>query len=111
GDVYEQYSDEEGFIQQAVADAEQVLIDALAAQPSLPEAQRLNPEEHERLITTLFDLWYTDVFEIGGIGLSQGGPDAIATHGTAEERATVLAQLQGLRSTSNWANDMTGNFK
>ncbi len=110
GDVFEQYDDEEGTIRDATNRAEQVLIDALAAQKDLPEAHRLNEEEHERIITTLFGLWYTDVIEIGGIDLSLGGREAILTYGTGAELAEVLVQLRGLPPKAEWAASETDRF-
>ena len=110
GDVFEQYDDEGGTVRDTVNRAERILIDALAAQETLPAAHRLNEEDHERIITTLFGLWYTDVIKIGGIDLSLGGREAILTYGTAAEQAEVLAQLRDLPQTGEWAASETDRF-
>ena len=107
--------DENGDIMGLIIDSDEGLSAALDAQADLPEQERLPPADRARLIRTLYDIWHLDVFEFGGMDLSQHGADAIARNVTDEEREIVLGWLHNEPTdddtfSSDWRERACGGF-
>ncbi len=88
-----QYEDlhDEGQVSWILSKCAAGLVACLNAQPTLPRSERLEAEEREELLTTLFDLWKFG-HNYGGIGVDI--PAAIAGNATAPERKRVEAWLR-----------------
>ena len=108
---YEELHDE-GQVSWILSKCAAGLVACLNAQPTLPRKERLEAEEREELLTTLFDLWKFG-HNYGGIGVDI--PAAIAGNATAHERKRIETWLrEEMRpeqdSSSKWYNPRIVDF-
>lgn len=109
-EMLRQFGDEEGELTGVISACVAGLVSCLDAQADLSEEHRLSEEQRERLITTLYEIWHFDTFEIGGLDLAQAGPEAISRNATDAERAMVeewLARELG----GDWSRSMVTDFR
>lgn len=113
-DHYKQVEDHEGEVAGIIVGCDTGLAQCLDAQASLPENDRLPAELRRDVIDAIFDIWQFDIYDAGGIDLSQQGPESLVRAVTAEERAEILDQLHGLlkqeernAAASGYASDWT----
>jgi uncharacterized Zn finger protein len=92
------------------------LAACLAAQEELPADARFSDRERLRLIDAIYAIWEADL-EIGGVDLSDGGPEAIGQYATAAELHRVRENLRALLlpavgdpSKHQWHNRMVIQF-
>lgn len=102
-------TDHEGHLADTIAACDEGLAACLDAQSDLPEDQRLPDEARKRLIQTLYDLWHFDTFDIGGLDVSQYGPDTIARNATEYERSVVEEWLRDERG-DGWSQRALTDF-
>lgn len=117
-DRYGQFWDREGEIAVVISESDNGLAAVLDAQPGLPEGDRLNAEQRRAIFQAIFEIWRYDVTVMGGIDLSQEGPEALARTVNDAERAEVLGWLRGVETPaepgefgSNWARQMVVEFE
>jgi hypothetical protein len=109
-EVLRVFNDEEGEFAGMLIECDAGLAACLGAQATLPEGERLDGEHRERLIQAMYDIWRLDIFETGGIDLSQHGADAIARNVTDAERATVESWLRQENINDRWARGAVTGF-
>lgn len=109
-EVLRQFSDEEGELTGVIGACAAGLVSCLDAQAGLSEEHRLSEEQRERLITTLYEIWHFDTFEIGGLDLAQDGPEAITRNATDAEREMVEEWLSH-EVGDNWFRSMVTDFR
>lgn len=85
--------DDEGELAGIAVACDVALARALDAQIDGSDGERLGAADRERAIATLYRIWETDI-EIGGIGVAEEGPAAIARVGTPEEQGRVAGRLR-----------------
>lgn len=92
--MFFEFDDSDGDLIGVITDCDAGLAQCLGVQADLPEPERLLPQQRERLIRDIYDLWRFDALELGGIGASDRGQDAIAMHVTDTEREMVEGWLR-----------------
>lgn len=90
------YRDDTGEAADILVTCDSALGRCLAAQASLPPGEQLPEEERKRLVETLYDLWYFDVADAGGMGAFDEGIGALIDHTTDDERARIERWLTEL---------------
>lgn len=110
GDVLVEYGDNEGGeLSGIVIDADEGLAACLDAQEQLAEDERLSSEAREELIHAIYEIWRRDIFDIGGIDLSQHGVDSVIRNVTDDERTMVEAWLRGEQA-DGWSQGARTGF-
>ena len=65
-----------------------------------------DPADREPIIDSLFETFYTDISEYGGIDLSLGAPEILITRTTPEERDELIERVQEVMPPEDeWAHD------
>lgn len=109
GDTVLTIVDDDGEPTNIISECDAGLSACLAIQVELPEEEHLAAAARQRLIRTLYDIWQFDMFEAGGVGIAHEGPNAIAHHVTAEERAVVEAWLRA-EEPNEWNRRLVTGF-
>lgn len=93
-EIVEEYEETEdaGQLAGLASDCCAGLARCLDAQTTLPETSRLNAKARHQLIATLYKVWECNL-NMGGIGMADGAPEAIARGVNDTERAKVEAWL------------------
>jgi uncharacterized Zn finger protein len=92
--MFFEFDDSDGDLTGIITDCDIGLAQCLEVQADLPEPERLLPQQRERLVRDIYDIWRFDALELGGIGLSDRGQDALAMHVTDTERQMVEEWLR-----------------
>jgi tetratricopeptide (TPR) repeat protein len=103
--------DDEGYLAEMLFNCDVGLSTCLAIQETLPETDRLDGGQRERLLRSLYDIWRFDTFDIGWGSLATNGPEAIARCVTPAERTRVDGWLAAERLDTPFTQDMTSNFR
>jgi uncharacterized Zn finger protein len=62
------------------------------------------PAERDPILNTLFEAFYTDIVEFGGIGIADAVPDILLEETTPEERAEIIARIQdSMPAVESWS--------
>lgn len=109
-DHYNQIEDHEGEIAGAIVDCDTGLAQCLDAQASLPVDDRLPAALRRQVIDAIVDIWQFDIYEAGGIDLSQQGPESLVRAVTAEEREEILDQLRALLKQEERKSENAGYY-
>ena len=65
-----------------------------------------DPAAREPLLDTLFEIYYTDISEYGGIDLALGAPEILTTQTTPEERDELIERVRDvLPPPGSWSYD------
>ena len=65
-----------------------------------------DPEQRERILQTLFDIYAWDTVKAGGIGISDEAPGIMIEQTTLEERQRIVEWIQSFMPTSDsWSDD------
>jgi tetratricopeptide (TPR) repeat protein len=94
GDLKLTFADGNALIDGLTA-ADEGLAAILDAQATAPVEQRLSPSDRARLLETAMALWEADA-GVGGYGVGEAVPEAIARNVDAAERAAIEGRLRAL---------------
>ncbi len=94
-----------------LVDCDAGLSTCLTTQVELPVADRLDREQRERLLRSIYTLWRFDTYELNGTGLSSLGPAAVAESVDTAERVMVEQWLASEKPDSEDAAGAAATFR
>lgn len=70
-----------------------------------------DPADRDPILDTLFEIYYTDISEYGGIDLSIGAPDILITQTTPEERDELIERVRDVMpEPDGWTHESYARF-